>query len=335
MKKPRTKKTTPTDTATPETEAIDLWRQTAPVRSRGARKAANVTPTTGSVTRYDPLEAFLREIQRYPLLTPDEEKELADRYAQDGDLEAAARLVTANLRLVVKIAFEYRRAYRNIMDLIQEGNIGLMQAVKKFDPTRGVKLSSYAAWWIRAYILRFVLNNWRLVKIGTTQAQRKLFFNLNKERLRLTAQGVEPTPEALAARLSVTADEVVEMERRLQGADVSLDAESSDNEGRTTSRLNMLTDGATSQDERVHTARFDDAVHEHLEQFATTLADKEQYIFRNRLMVDEPMTLQDIGASFGVSRERVRQIEKRLLNRLRVHLETSLPGYFEGVEPGP
>ena len=136
----------------------------------------------GSLARFDPMAAYLREVQRHPLLTPEQTHELAVRFVKTQDPAAAAQLVTSNLRLVVKIAYEYRRAYKNIMDLVQEGNIGLMQAVKRYDPYRGVKLSSYAAWWIRAYILRFVLNNWRLVKLGTTQAQRKLFFNLRKKR---------------------------------------------------------------------------------------------------------------------------------------------------------
>ena len=156
-----------------------------------------------SIERFDPLQTYLREVQRHPLLTPEETHELAVKFLETQDPATAARLVTANLRLVVKIAYEYRRAYKNIMDLIQEGNIGLMQAVKRYDPYRGVKLSSYAAWWIRAYILRFILNNWRLVKLGTTQAQRKLFFNLRKKRAELAAMGIDPTNAEIAKRLNV------------------------------------------------------------------------------------------------------------------------------------
>ncbi|MDD5308416.1 MAG: RNA polymerase factor sigma-32 [Deltaproteobacteria bacterium] len=288
---------------------------------------------TDAVTRYDPLNAFLREIQQYPLLDPAEERELAEHYTATGDVTAAARLVTSNLRLVVKIAFEYRRAYRNIMDLIQEGNIGLMQAVKKYDPSRGVKLSSYAAWWIRAYILRFVLNNWRLVKIGTTQVQRKLFFNLNKERARLTALGVEPTTAMLAERLAVDEVEVRDMERRLHGSDVSLDAELSDGEGRSLTRKDLLADTRLLQDDLVQDARFGNLIQDRLKEFAKPLTDKEEFIFVNRLVVDEPLTLQEIGEKFGVSRERVRQIEKRLLVKLRRFLESEMPEYFgEGVD---
>ena len=141
--------------------------------------------SSSSLTRRDPLAVYMRDVQRYSLLSKEEEHDLAVRFLEDDDLEAAKRLVTSNLRLVVKIAYDYRQAYKNLLDLVQEGNIGLMQAVKKYDPYKGVKLSSYAAWWIRAYMLRYILNNHRLVKVGTTQAQRKLFFNLQKEKARL------------------------------------------------------------------------------------------------------------------------------------------------------
>jgi RNA polymerase sigma-32 factor len=281
-----------------------------------------------AVTRYDPLEAFLSEIQQYPLLSPDEEKSLAEKYVETGDVHTAARLVTSNLRLVVKIAFEYRRAYRNIMDLVQEGNIGLMQAVKKYDPARGVKLSSYAAWWIRAYILRFILNNWRLVKLGTTQAQRKLFFNLNKEKSRLMSLGCQPSPELLADRLGVTPKEVVDMERRLQSQDLSLNAEINDADGRPLTRMELLVDDGDLQDIQMQDAQFGLDFSERLRKFAEPLTDKEDYIFRMRLVAEEPLTLQEIGDEFGVSRERVRQIEKRLLEKLRRYLENELPEYF-------
>src|ERR1051325_10151345 len=177
-----------------------------------------------SLAKRDPMAVYLRETRRYPLLTPEEERDLATRLVEHGDTQAARKLIEANLRLVVKIAYEYRRAHKNLLDLVQEGNIGLIQAVSKFDPYRGVKLSSYAAFWIRAYILKFVLNNWRLVKIGTTQAQRKLFFNLRKEREKLEQLGFQPTAALLAEKLDVPEKEVVEMERRLAAPEASLDA---------------------------------------------------------------------------------------------------------------
>jgi RNA polymerase sigma-32 factor len=282
-----------------------------------------------SVTHYDALDAFLQQIQQYPLLTPSEEKELAERYTRTGDVDIAARMVTANLRLVVKIAFEYRRAYRNIMDLIQEGNIGLMHAVKKYDPTRGVKLSSYAAWWIRAYILRFVLNNWRLVKLGTTQAQRKLFFNLSKERARLKSMGVEATAGMLAERIGVSEKDVAEMTNRLQADDLSLDQNINDGDGRPLSRVDTIPATSPSADQLVQEARFGDAVRAQLDEFSKPLGDKEDFIFRERLIADDPLTLQQIGDHFEISRERVRQIEKRLLGKLRDYLENELPQYFD------
>src|SRR5213076_2191000 len=161
------------------------------------------------------MQAYMAEVHRHPLLTRDEEHALAIRYREQGDLAAAARLVASNLRLVVKLAHQYHRNPLALLDLIQEGNIGLMQAVKKYDPERGVKLSSYAAWWIRAYILRFIMDNWKLVKLGTTEAQRKLFFKLRQEQERLTAQGFDVTPKLLAERLNVTEQDVVEMDQRL------------------------------------------------------------------------------------------------------------------------
>ncbi|MGC4090945.1 MAG: sigma-70 family RNA polymerase sigma factor [Polyangiaceae bacterium] len=196
-----------------------------------------------ALTRVDALQQYMSEVQRHPLLTPDEEHALAVQYVKTQDMKTAARLVTANLRLVVKLAYEYRRAYRNMMDLIQEGNIGLMQAVKRYDPYRGVKLSSYAAWWIRAYMLRFILNNWRLVKVGTTQAQRKLFFNLSKEKAKLTQMGIEPTHAEIAKRLNVEESEVVEMDRRLSRSDASLDAPVGEGDDSSTTRLDSFAGG--------------------------------------------------------------------------------------------
>ena len=280
--------------------------------------------SAGAITRVDPLQVYMREIQAHPLLTPDEEHKLAVDYSKTGNVDAAARMVTANLRLVVKIAYEYRRAYRNIMDLIQEGNIGLMQAVKRYDPYRGVKLSSYAAWWIRAYMLRFILNNWRLVKIGTTQAQRRLFFNLNKERARLTAMGIEPTHAAIATSLRVNEEDVVEMDRRLAKGDASLDAPVGDGDGRQTTRMDLLPATSQGPDSIAEGAELSEIVRERLDEFRETLSGKDLEIFDKRLVSDEPLTLQELGDRFGVSRERVRQLEARLTGKLRDYLKSTL-----------
>src|SRR5207248_4741317 len=204
--------------------------ESKPIESSGA----------SSLARFDPMAAYLREVQRHPLLTPEQTHALAAKFIETQDPRIAAQLVTANLRLVVKIAYEYRRAYKNIMDLVQEGNIGLMQAVKRYDPYRGVKLSSYSAWWIRAYILRFILNNWRLVKLGTTQAQRKLFFNLRKKRNELQAMGIDPTNEEIAKQLNVPEADVAEMDVRLQQSEKSLDAPVGDAEGRAIAKVDLM-----------------------------------------------------------------------------------------------
>ena len=189
----------------------------ARARVRGPPRAEEPVAGDGGLVRYDPLRAYMAEVARHPLLSREEEHALAVRYWETGDVDAAYRLVASNLRLVVKIAHEYRRSAFNLLDLVQEGNMGLMQAVKKYDPFKGVKLSSYAAWWIRAYIIRFIMENWRMVKLGTTQAQRKLFFNLAKEREKLVARGIEPTPRLLAKNLQVEEKEVEEMSARMAG----------------------------------------------------------------------------------------------------------------------
>jgi RNA polymerase sigma-32 factor len=277
-----------------------------------------------AIQRADPLQLYMSEVQRHKLLTATEEHDLAVNYTKTGNVDAAAHLVTANLRLVVKIAYEYRRAYRNIMDLIQEGNIGLMQAVKRYDPYRGVKLSSYAAWWIRAYMLRFILNNWRLVKIGTTQAQRRLFFNLNKEKARLTAMGIEPSHAALAANLRVEEKDVVEMDRRLARGDASLDAPVGDAEGRQTTRMELLASNTDGPDATVESTELSELVRERLDEFRKTLSGKELQIFDDRVVAEEPLTLQELGDRFGVSRERVRQLEARLTGKLRIYLKSEL-----------
>ncbi|MGB8330814.1 MAG: RNA polymerase factor sigma-32 [Polyangiales bacterium] len=279
---------------------------------------------SSALTRRDPLGVYMRDVQRYPLLSKDEEHELAVRFFEEDDIEAAKRLVTSNLRLVVKIAYGYRQAYKNILDLVQEGNIGLMQAVRKYDPYKGVKLSSYAAWWIRAYILRYILNNHRLVKVGTTQAQRKLFFNLQKEKARLAAMGIEPTAEAIAERLNVPERDVVSMDMRLAAGDASLDAPIGTAEGRAVSRVELIPSDESRADDTLADAEIGDRFSEKIHEFGKLLTGKEKKIFDDRLVANDPKTLQTLGDEFGVSRERVRQIEKRLLDKLKSFLQSEL-----------
>lgn len=287
---------------------------------------------TVAVSRTDPLARYMQEVSRHPVLSREEEHELAVRYQKTGDLDAAYRLVASNLRLVVKIAYEYRRAAFNVLDLIQEGNVGLMNAVKKYDPFRGVKLSTYAAWWIRAYILRFVMDNWRMVKLGTTQAQRKLFFNLRKEQQKLAAEGFEPGPRLLAERLQVSEREVEEMEQRLSGDELSIDMPMGGEEGGA-SWGDRLALPAPSIDEELADAEIKRVLREELEAFGKTLEDeKERFIFEKRMTSDEPLTLQQIGNEFGFSRERARQIEARLVKRLRERMRERLPD-FDALAP--
>ncbi|HEX2573575.1 MAG TPA: RNA polymerase factor sigma-32 [Polyangia bacterium] len=297
---------------------------------------APVAPGGRALTTFDPLTQYVNEIRRYPLLTREEEHELAVRFVKTGDVEAARRLITSNLRLVVKIAHEYRRAYRNLLDLVQEGNLGLLQAVNKYDPYRGVKLSSYAAWWIRAYILKFILNNWRLVKIGTTQAQRKLFFNLRKEKEALEREGFAPEAKLLAERLSVTEQEVTDMEKRMGSGEQSLDAPVGPEEDGRRSHMDLLeASGETRPDVATEADEFRALLRSKLEQFASTLRGRELTIFKERVHSDAPLTLQEIGDRYGISRERARQLEKRLTAKLRDFLEDELGDAVEiamGIE---
>lgn len=289
-----------------------------------AGDADALATSSSALSRRDPLGVYMRDVQRYPLLSKEEEYDLAVQYLENGDVEAAKRLVTSNLRLVVKIAYDYRQAYKNILDLVQEGNIGLMQAVRKYDPYKGVKLSSYAAWWIRAYILRYILNNHRLVKVGTTQAQRKLFFNLQKEKARLSAMGIEPTAEVIAERLNVPERDVVSMDMRLAAGDASLDAPVGTTEGRSVARVELLPSEGERVDEVLADAELGDQFTAKIDEFGKTLEGKEATIFQERLVAEDPKTLQVLGDGFGVSRERVRQIEKRLLKKLKDYLREEL-----------
>jgi RNA polymerase sigma-32 factor len=324
--RPKTQKRSKSDPPPEETDEQEIIDTSAEVveETVSTVDVDRLASRSGALARLDPMQLYLREIQRHPLLTPEEEHALAAKYVETGDVEIARRLVTANLRLVVKLAYEYRRAYRNIMDLVQEGNIGLMQAVKRYDPYRGVKLSSYSAWWIRAYILRFILNNWRLVKLGTTQAQRKLFFNLNKEKARLAAMGIEPTASEIAARLGVEEQEVSDMDRRLSAGEMSLDAPAGDNEGRPVARVELMPSPVAGPDSAVANSELAHMVKDKLASFRETLTGKDVQIFDDRLVAEDPLTLQQLGDKFEISRERVRQLESRLTGKLREYLQAEL-----------
>jgi RNA polymerase sigma-32 factor len=313
-------------------EDTDLKDAPEPADEASAEEEADATEERGrggALVRYDPLQRYLSEIRRYPLLSREEEHQLGVQYREKKDIEAAYRLVTANLRLVVLIAREYQHAVRTLLDLVQEGNIGLMEAVKNFDPYRGIRFPSYAVWWIRAYIIRYVMNNWRMVKIGTTQAQRKLFFNLQKEKDRLEAEGFVAGPKLLAQRLDVKESEVVEMEQRLAARDLSVDAPVE--AGETATMLDFLPSNDATAEEEVASAESRELISQKVREFGETLSGKDRVIFEGRLMAEEPLTLQEIGDRYGISRERVRQIEERVKKKLKAYLVANLKDVEDAV----
>ena len=278
-----------------------------------------------AVIPLDPLQKYLSDVRQHALLTKEEEHQLAVNYRENKDKDAAYRLVTGNLRLVVKIALEFHRAWvMNLLDLIQEGNIGLMQAVKKFDPYKGVRLSSYASFWIRAYILRFILDNWRLVKIGTTQAQRKLFFNLQKEKAKLEELGYAAEPKQIAEAMGVKEKEVIQMDQRMSSWEASLDSPIKGDTER--SLMDFLPAKEDSIEKNLAKNEIQSLVNTKLNEFKKTIKDKELYLFENRILTEKPATLQEIGDNYGITRERARQIEERLMRKIKAFLETEIPG---------
>ena len=282
-----------------------------------------------SVTVRDNLQSYLREVSRFPLLDPEEETALARRVRDTGDPEAAFRIISSHLRLVVRIAMDFQRRWmQNVLDLIQEGNVGLLRAVNKFDPDKGIKFSYYASFWIKAYILKFIMDNWRMVKIGTTQAQRKLFYNLNRERQKLILQGFDPDAAMLSQRLGVTQDQVLEMQQRLDASDSSLDAPVSDESG-SASRMDFLPALGPSIEDDIAGSEMARLVRASIEEMLPLLSDKEIYILENRLLTDEPATLREIGERYNVTRERIRQLEARLLEKLKDHLGRELRDFSE------
>lgn len=267
------------------------------------------------------LDRYVADINRYPLLSREEEVALAEQYLATGSQELANRMVVSNLRFVVKTAHEYRGYGLKLLDLVQEGNIGLMIAVKKFDPAKGYRLVSYAVWWIRAYIQSFIMRAWSLVKVGTTQAQRKLFFRLRSERERAdraAGPGERALASEIAEHLRVTETDVVDMEMRLGERDFSLDAKVV--EGGRSSHLDLLASNADSQEDACSEAELKELLRQTVQETMTVLNDKERYVIEKRIMCDEPPTLQQIGQHLKISRERVRQIEGNIIRKIRTAL---------------
>jgi len=289
-------------------------------------KSGTIVPPSGAAI----VQRYLWEINRYPILTPEEEFRLAKLYKEKHDREAAFKLITSNLRLVVKIALEFQHFWvSNLMDLIQEGNIGLMMALKKYDPDKGIRFSYYATFWIKAYILKFILDNWRLVKIGTTQAQRKLFYNLYKEKEKLAQLGYEPMPQLIAQRLQVRESDVIEMEQRMGSSEVSLDAPlSADTDD---SLVEVIPAQSETPEESWANAEIKELLRKKIDSIKESLSPKERDILELRLLSDKPLTLKEIGKKHGISRERIRQIEARLLKKLREYLKKEFPDYKEAL----
>jgi RNA polymerase sigma-32 factor len=279
---------------------------------------------TSAPVPQDALSRYFSEVGKYDLLTREEERELAILVHDHNDPQAAEKLVLSNLRLVVKIAMEYRRVWTSLLDLIQEGNVGLLQGVKRFDPYRGVKLSSYAAYWIRAYILKYLIDNIRMVRVGSSRAQRKLFFRLNKARRELEREGFAPETRLLAEKIGVKDHEVVEMENRLAQGDLSLEAPMRRGEADSAAFGDFIPSEDQAVDDFVADIDMRDTFHQHVDRFAVDLDEREQRILRERVLSEDPKTLQALGDEFDLTRERVRQIEKKLVNRLSDYLRENL-----------
>jgi RNA polymerase sigma-32 factor len=269
--------------------------------------------------RYDPLRHYLLEISKYEPLNPEEEQKLARLFRDHQDKEAGRKLVTSNLKLVVRLAFLYNKVYANLMDLVQEGNIGLLQAVKKFDPDRGTRLPTYASWWIKAYIIKFILDNFRMVRVGTTNDRRKVLLNLRKEKQRLEAQGIASSSHRLAEALNVSEEDVIAVESSIQSYDLSLDQKISDDSG--ASFLDSMASTEELIDEKLASGELKDLIESKFKSFADTLSEKERMILQKRLIAEEPLTLQAIADLFGVTREAIRVSEKKLIDKIKSYMK--------------
>ena len=284
------------------------------------------TSNSKALVKSDPIQSYLNEISRHRLLTREEEIDLGKRIQEEGDPDAAYIMTTSNLRLVVKIALEFQRIWmQNLLDLIQEGNVGLVRAVKKFDPYKNVKFSYYSSFWIKAYILKFIMDNWRMVKIGTTQGQRKLFFRLKKEKRRLIEQGFDPKPKLLSEQLGVSEKEVIDMDQRLANWDLSLDEPLRSDSN--TERIEFINVESDTSEDMVAQKEIEDILHTKVEEFKKTLNDRELDIFDRRIFSDSPETLQQIGEIYSISRERVRQIENNILKKMKAYFKKDMPDF--------
>lgn len=319
-----------TETAKQDVSAVNLstLQSAAAAEDREDRAGAKEAISEAVHGSPDSLQRYMSDIRRHKLLTREEEKELARRVQEFNDQDAVYELVVCNLRLVVKIAMKFQRFWKhNMNDLIQEGNIGLLRAAQKYDPDRNVKFSYYAAFWIKAYILKYIQDNFRVVKIVTTEGQRKLFFKLRQERDRLASEGITPTPGQLAENCGVEEDEIIDMDQRLHSTNVFLDAPlNSDSD---TDWLEVLESGEESTEEQVSQKQMSEMLRKKVVQFRKTITPRERSIFDKRIFSENPQTLQQIGNYLGISRERVRQVEGEIMIKIREYLKKELPDYHD------
>jgi RNA polymerase sigma-32 factor len=280
---------------------------------------------TTAVVPVTALQQYLAEVRLHPYLSKEEELRLFHEYKVQGNRDAAVKLIMANLRVSISIAAEYLHTGADHMDLIQEGNVGLMHAIKKFDPSKNVRFYAYAAWWSRAYILRYLLNNYRLVKIGTTQDQRKLFYNLKKEKAKLEREGFAPDTKLLADRLNVRERDVIEMGQRLGNWELSLDQPiGEDQEG---SLLDVLPSQQIPADEQLGQTQLQTLFRAKLAEFVKTLDERDEDILRNRILSETPLTLDDLGTKYSITKERTRQLEARIIKRLRDYIKKDIKDF--------
>jgi len=300
---------------------------TSPARSGAGSGSTSRLPVVSTSDRalepVDALTAYMNQLSQHAPISREAEHELAVRWVEEADADAARQLVLANLRLVVKIAMEYRRAWTNVLDLIQSGNVGLLEAVQRFDPYRGVKLTSYAVYWIRAYILKYIMDNYRTVRLGRSRAQRKLFFRLNKEKRQLEREGFEVNPKLLAERLEVSEADVIDMDQRMSQGDLSLNAPAHRDDA-SAEFGDFVATGEQSPEQSFGDAELRHVFLEHVANFVADLGDRDKQIVDERILRDDPRTLQQLADDFGISRERVRQLEARLIARLRDYLQENL-----------
>lgn len=296
-----------------------------PEASHPTAKEDPHTAESTAVVPVTALQQYLAEVRLHPYLSKEEELRLFHEYKVQGSRDAAVKLIMANLRVSISIAAEYLHTGADHMDLIQEGNVGLMHAIKKFDPSKNVRFYAYAAWWSRAYILRYLLNNYRLVKIGTTQDQRKLFYNLKKEKAKLEREGFAPDTKLLADRLNVRERDVIEMGQRLGNWELSLDQPlGEDQEG---SLLDVLPSQQVPADEQLAHTQLQTLFRAKLAEFVKTLNERDEDILRNRILSETPLTLDDLGAKYSITKERTRQLEARIIKRLRDYIKKDIKDF--------